>query len=123
MRKLFGILSLMLVPVVGYAAENGLECPGTLADRNSPVQTCLPFGHPLQASEPQLCRKPDSPQRAGEWLWRTAECRPDRLRNPVGSPAAHRHFFPSTTGGFQHKPFPSSRPDPAHTSWLLSTAS
>jgi hypothetical protein len=39
MRKLFGILTLMLVPVAGYAAENGLNWaypveppPGTNAD-------------------------------------------------------------------------------------------
>jgi hypothetical protein len=45
------------------------------------------------------------------------------LRNPACPPVAPRLLFPSTTGCFQHKPFPASRPDRAHTSWLLSTAS
>jgi hypothetical protein len=45
------------------------------------------------------------------------------VRNPAcpfsGSPLR----FPGTTGCFRHKPFPASRPDRAHTSWLPSTAS
>jgi hypothetical protein len=48
---------------------------------------------------------------------------PLALRNPACPPVAPRRLFPSTTGCFQHKPFPASRPDRAHTSWLLSTAS
>jgi hypothetical protein len=45
------------------------------------------------------------------------------LRNPACPPAAPQLLFPSTTACFQHKPFPATRPDRAHTSWLLSTAS
>jgi hypothetical protein len=45
------------------------------------------------------------------------------VRNPACPHAAHRRSFPSTTACFRHKPFPPIRPDRAHTSWLLSTAS